>query len=134
MLYLFIPWTAVNLVDYYIVRTGHYAIAEIFEPARHVRPLGLARDRRPTSSASRRWSRSSPPAPVHRLRRQGACSGADISLFIGLPVAGGLYWLLTRNIDVAAEQRLAEQQAAELEEAAHEHRCREVPSGARWSR
>ena len=39
-----------------------------------------------------------------------AMHGADISLFIGLPVAGGLYWLLTRNIDVEAEQRLAEQQ------------------------
>ena len=32
ILYLFIPWTAVNLVDYYIVRRGHYAIAEIFKP------------------------------------------------------------------------------------------------------
>ena len=32
VLYLFIPWTAVNLVDYYIVRRGHYAIAEIFNP------------------------------------------------------------------------------------------------------
>jgi NCS1 family nucleobase:cation symporter-1 len=32
ILYLFIPWTAVNLVDYYIVRRGHYAIAEIFNP------------------------------------------------------------------------------------------------------
>jgi purine-cytosine permease-like protein len=28
-LYLFVPWTAVNLVDYYVVRRGHYAIAEI---------------------------------------------------------------------------------------------------------
>src|SRR6476469_9353873 len=32
VLYLFIPWTAVNLVDYFIVRRGHYAIAEIFNP------------------------------------------------------------------------------------------------------
>jgi purine-cytosine permease-like protein len=32
ILYLFIPWTAVNLVDFYIVRRGHYAIAEIFNP------------------------------------------------------------------------------------------------------
>ena len=30
--YLFVPWTAVNLVDYYVVRRGHYAIAEIFNP------------------------------------------------------------------------------------------------------
>src|ERR1700750_369441 len=32
VLYLFVPWTAVNLVDYYVVRRGHYAIAEIFNP------------------------------------------------------------------------------------------------------
>ncbi len=32
VLYFFIPWTAVNLTDYFIVRKGHYAIAEIFEP------------------------------------------------------------------------------------------------------
>ena len=32
VLYLFIPWTAVNLVDYFLVRRGHYAIAEIFNP------------------------------------------------------------------------------------------------------
>ena len=43
VLYLFVPWTAVNLVDYYIVRRGHYAIAEIFDPPRHVRALGVAR-------------------------------------------------------------------------------------------
>ena len=27
ILYFLIPWTAVNLVDYYFVRRGHYAIA-----------------------------------------------------------------------------------------------------------
>jgi nucleobase:cation symporter-1, NCS1 family len=30
-----IPWTAVNLVDYYVVRRGHYPIAEIFKPTGH---------------------------------------------------------------------------------------------------
>src|SRR3954451_24255250 len=32
ILYLFIPWTAINLIDYYIVRRGHYAVEEIFKP------------------------------------------------------------------------------------------------------
>jgi purine-cytosine permease-like protein len=32
LLYFFAPWTAVNLVDYFIVRKGHYAIREIFNP------------------------------------------------------------------------------------------------------
>jgi purine-cytosine permease-like protein len=51
-----------------------------------------------------------------------ALGGADIALFIGLPVAAVLYWLLTRSIDVDAETRLAEAEAAALETAAHEHR------------
>ncbi|MBF3290765.1 cytosine permease, partial [Pseudomonas aeruginosa] len=32
MLYFLVPWTAVNLVDFYFVRNGHYAISEIFNP------------------------------------------------------------------------------------------------------
>lgn len=46
--------------------------------------------------------------------------GVDISRFIGLPVAGVLYWLFTRNLDLAAERAPAEQQAADLENAAPE--------------
>ena len=30
--YFFIPWTYANLVDYYIVPRGHYAIEQIFTP------------------------------------------------------------------------------------------------------
>ena len=33
LLYLFTPWTAINLVDFYVVRRGHYSIREIFNPA-----------------------------------------------------------------------------------------------------
>jgi len=50
-----------------------------------------------------------------------ALGGADISFFIGLPVAGVLYYLFTRSVDVAAETRVAEAEAAELEEAARRH-------------
>ena len=45
VLYFFIPWTAVNLVDYFVVRTGHYAIARDLQARRHLRPVGLARHR-----------------------------------------------------------------------------------------
>jgi nucleobase:cation symporter-1, NCS1 family len=50
-----------------------------------------------------------------------ALGGADISFFIGLPVAGVLYYVLTRSVDVAAETRVAEAERAELEEAAQRH-------------
>lgn len=32
MLYLLVPWTAINLVDYFFVRRGRYAITEFFSP------------------------------------------------------------------------------------------------------
>ena len=30
LLYLFTPWTAINLIDFYVVRKGHYSVREIF--------------------------------------------------------------------------------------------------------
>ena len=31
MLYLLVPWTATNLVDFFFVRRGHYAITDLFK-------------------------------------------------------------------------------------------------------
>lgn len=120
VLYFFIPWTAVNLTDYFIVRKGHYAIAEIFHPHGIYGRWGWAGIVAylvgfvvmiPFFAAGKLFI--GPAAE--------AMGGADISLFIGLPVSGFLYWVLTRHIDTAAEMRLAEAQAAELEEAANMH-------------
>jgi hypothetical protein len=41
-----------------------------------------------------------------------ARGGADISFFIGLPVAGLLCSAFTRSVDVAVETRVAEEEAA----------------------
>lgn len=121
VLYLFIPWTAVNLMDYYVVRRGHYAIAEIFNPRgiygrwgwhgiiAYLVGFGVMV---PFFSVGTLYV-----GPVAH-----ALDGADISLFIGLPVSALLYWWLTRSIDVAAETRVAEAEAEQLERAAHEHR------------
>ncbi|WP_329262704.1 cytosine permease [Streptomyces sp. NBC_01478] len=121
VLYLFIPWTAVNLMDYYVVRRGHYAIAEIFNPhgiygrwgwhgiISYLVGFGVMV---PFFSVGTLYV-----GPIAH-----AMDGADLSLFVGLPVAGLLYWWLSRSIDVAAEIRVAEAEAAELEQAAHEHR------------
>ncbi|MDP9222086.1 MAG: cytosine permease [Actinomycetota bacterium] len=119
VLYLFVPWTAVNLVDYYIVRRGHYAIAEIFNPRgmygrwgwRGIGSylLGFAA-MLPFLSTSKYTG-----FVAHQLK------GADISLFIGLPVAGILYYVLAKSIDVEAETRIAVAEAEQLEEASHRH-------------
>ena len=120
ILYLFIPWTAVNLTDFFIVRRGHYAIAEIFKP----------------DGIYRRWGWQGILAYVLGFAAMTpffdvgafytgfiskAMGGADISMFIGLPVAAISYWLLTRGIDVQGERTLADAQAAEIEAAASAH-------------
>jgi NCS1 nucleoside transporter family len=116
ILYLFIPWTAVNLVDYYVVRRGHYAIAEIFNPRGMYGRWGW----RGVVAYLVGFGAMSPFFSTGLYTGPGATAlnGADISLFVGLPVAGILYFVLARSIDVAAETRIAEAEAAELEAAA----------------
>jgi purine-cytosine permease-like protein len=119
VLYLFIPWTAVNLVDYFLVRRGHYAIAEIFNPHGTYGRWGwrgIVSYLAGFAAMVPFFSTGLYTGPVAK-----ALGGADLSLFIGLPVAGGLYWLLARTIDVEAETRIAKAEAAELEEAARRH-------------
>ncbi|WP_171156238.1 purine-cytosine permease family protein [Streptomyces argyrophylli] len=121
VLYLFIPWTAVNLMDYYVVRRGHYAIAEIFNPHGIYGRWGL----HGITAYLVGFAAMVPFFSVGTLftgPAARALGGADISLFVGLPVSALLYWWLTRSIDVAAETRLAVAEAAALEQAAHEHR------------
>ncbi|MEU8712112.1 MULTISPECIES: cytosine permease [unclassified Streptomyces] len=121
VLYLFIPWTSVNLMDYYVVRRGHYAIAEIFKPNGIYGRWGW----QGIVSYLVGFAVMIPFFSVGTLfvgPAAKALDGADISLFVGLPVSALLYWWLTRSIDVEAETRIAEAEAAALESAAHEHR------------
>ena len=120
VLYLFIPWTAVNLVDYYVVRRGHYAIAEIFKPDGMYGRWGW----RGIIAYLVGFVAMVPFFSVGTLFEGWIAhklNGADISLFIGLPVAGLLYWYLARTVDVEAETRVAQAEADELERAAHQH-------------
>jgi purine-cytosine permease-like protein len=119
VLYFFIPWTAVNLVDYFVIRRGHYAIAEIFRPNGIYGRWGW----RGIISYLVGFAAMLPffSTGLYSGWVANAASGADFSLFVGLPVAGGLYWLLCRNLDVAAEQALAEREADALEREAMEH-------------
>jgi purine-cytosine permease-like protein len=119
VLYFFIPWTAVNLVDYFVVRRGHYAIAEIFKPDGIYGRWGW----RGIVSYLVGFVAMMPffSTGLYSGWVANAASGADYSLFVGLPVAGGLYWLLSRSIDTDGERRLAEEQADVLEREAMAH-------------
>ncbi|HEV7183346.1 MAG TPA: cytosine permease [Leifsonia sp.] len=119
VLYFFIPWTAINLTDYFIVRKGHYAIAEIFKPHGIYGRWGWAG----IVSYLVAFVCMTPFFSIGTFFTgfaAKAMGGVDISLFIGLPVGAILYWLFTRNLDVDSERKLADQQAADLENAAPE--------------
>lgn len=125
ILYLFVPWTAVNLVDYYVVRRGHYAIAEIFKPnGMYGRwgVRGVAAYLIGFAVMVPFFDVSSSAGTLFEGFIAKALNGVDISFFVGLPVAGLLYYAFTRSIDVEAETRVAKEEQQELERAAHAHR------------
>jgi len=116
LLYLFTPWTAINLVDFYLVRKGHYSIREIFNPdgmygrwnwrgisAYAIGFLAMI----PFFSIERWWQ-----GPVAR-----ALGGADIAMLIGLPVSAGVYLWAYRGFDLKAEEERAVRADAGLEPA-----------------
>jgi NCS1 nucleoside transporter family len=113
LLYLFTPWTAINLIDFYVVRKGHYSIREIFNPHGM---YGRWNWRGLTAYAVGFLSMipffSSPmyEGPVAR-----ALGGADIAMLIGLPVSAGVYLWACRSLDLAGDQQRAAAADAGLE-------------------
>jgi purine-cytosine permease-like protein len=128
VLYLFVPWTAVNLVDYYIVRRGHYAVAEIFNPHGMYGRWGW----RGIASYLVGFAAMLPFLSTSKYTGFVAADlgGADISMFVGLPVAGILYWILAKSVDVEAETKVAQAEAAELERLARAHQRPEEDAAA----
>ncbi|HEU4973617.1 MAG TPA: cytosine permease [Baekduia sp.] len=104
--YIFTPWTAINLVDFFFIRRGVYVIGEIFKPdgiygrwgwrglTAYVVGIGAMVPFFVTSPFT---------GPLAK-----ALSSVDYSIFVGLPVAGLLYLWLCRDLDLAGELRLAE--------------------------
>jgi nucleobase:cation symporter-1, NCS1 family len=118
MLYLLVPWTALNLVDYFFVRHGHYAITDIFR----------------LDGVYHRWGWRGLTAyfagfvceiPFMVLPKVGnfqytgyfpghLLNGVDYSWVAGLIVSGLLYLGLCRSLDKATEQTAIEASDREL--------------------
>ncbi|MFF3402315.1 purine-cytosine permease family protein [Streptomyces sp. NPDC002659] len=89
MLYFLVPWTAVNLVDFYVIRKGRYVLRDIFDDggiygrwswrglASYFIGLGAMI---PFTSTS-----------YYRGPLSVAMDGADVSFAVGLLVSGALY-------------------------------------------
>ncbi len=113
LLYLFTPWTAINLVDFYWVRKAHYSIREIFNPKGLYGRWswrGLAAYALGMAAMVPFFSTDVFKGPV-----AAALGGADVSMLIGLPVSGLAYVLFCRSLDLAAERERAFQADLGLE-------------------
>ena len=113
ILYFLVPWSAINLVDFYFIRRGDYAVLEIFNP----------------DSIYGRWAwrgllsyaigflcmvpfMSLPfyTGPIAR-----ALGGVDIAMLFGLSASALVYYLLARGLDLSAERRAQRESLAVLE-------------------
>jgi purine-cytosine permease-like protein len=105
LLYLFTPWTAINLVDFYWLRKGHYSVREIFN---RNGMYGLWNWRGLTAyfvgfvAMIPFFSTSSFKGPVAQ-----ALGGADIAMLVGLPMSALVYILCCRSMDLEADRRQA---------------------------
>jgi len=113
MLYLLVPWTAVNLTDYFFVRKGHYAITDFFTPT----GIYGAWDWRGIGAYLIGFAASVPffdLAGVYEGPIAHALGDVDISWAPGLAVAAVAYWLFMRGANLAAERSEIEASAVEL--------------------
>lgn len=103
MLYFLVPWSAVNLVDFYLVRRGRYALTDIVNPQHGVYGKwawrGLASYALGFVAMIPFFSLSFYTGPIAR-----ALDGADFAFAVGLVVSGVSYYLFNRGRDTAAEE------------------------------
>ncbi|WP_219893548.1 purine-cytosine permease family protein [Aquisediminimonas profunda] len=101
--YLFTPWTAINLVDFFFVRKGRYSIRAMFMAD----GLYGRWNWRGLSAYALGFVAMVPffktglyVGPIAQ-----ALGGADVSMLVGLPVSALAYLLFCRNLDLPAEMQ-----------------------------
>jgi purine-cytosine permease-like protein len=102
LLYALAPWTAVNLIDFFLLRRGHYRVVDLFTPKGIYGAWGA----RGLLSYAAGFVASLPffvapglyAAPVAR-----SLGGVDIGWLVSLVVSAGAYLLLSARFSLARE-------------------------------
>jgi purine-cytosine permease-like protein len=111
VMYAVVPWTAINLIDYYLIRAGRYEVADLLRgdggrygrvnwPALGCYLAGIAIEAPFVNT------------PAFTGPAATALGGADIAWLVGLAVVGPLYYLVARlgsrprESEIAAEQKI----------------------------
>jgi purine-cytosine permease-like protein len=106
MLYLLVPWTSINLIDYFFVRRGRYAITQLFVPD----GLYGAWNIRGLAAYTAGLLGTIPFAVIPDLYTGPAAralGGVDLGWLAGLLVSGAAYLSLSRSYDPAREDEAA---------------------------
>jgi len=119
MLYLLVPWTVTNLIDFFFVRHGHYSIIDIFKPHGI---YGVWSYRGLVAYAAGFAAEIPFMVLLNLVTLKSYYTGplasdlnsVDISWIVGAVVTFVAYLLLTRNLDVSAEQAAIDASEAEL--------------------
>jgi purine-cytosine permease-like protein len=119
MLYLLVPWTVTNLIDFFFVRHGHYSVMDLF------RPNGIygVWSRRGLIAYCAGFAAEIPFMVLLNLVTfksyytgplASQLNSVDISWIVGAVVTAIVYLFLVRNLDVAGEQAAIESSEREL--------------------
>jgi nucleobase:cation symporter-1, NCS1 family len=98
MLYLLAPWTSINLIDFYFVRHGRFAVTDLFTPRGIYGRWGVAGLAAYGLGIAVEIPLMAIPN-VYQSPGAAALDGVDVSWIVGLVVAGGAYFLGTRRLD-----------------------------------
>jgi purine-cytosine permease-like protein len=113
MLYLLVPWTSVNLVDFFFVRRGHYAITQLFTP----NGLYGAWGARGLIAYAVGFASTVPffvlPG-IYTGPLAARIGGVDVAWAVGLLVSALVYLVLARSIDAEGERKAVQQSEREI--------------------
>ncbi len=119
MLYLLVPWTVTNLIDFFFVRRGHYSVMDLFRRngiygvwswrGLVAYGVGFAVEVPFMVLLNTVSLKSYYTGPLANL-----LNSVDISWIVSAVVTAVVYLLLTRNLDVSAEQVAIERSEREL--------------------
>lgn len=102
MLFLLVPWTAVNLTDYFFVRRGHYAITDLFTPDGVYGGWSW----RGIAAYFLGFAAMIPFAvlPFFTGTFGALLGGIDVSWLAGLLISSAAYYGFSRSLDLTAER------------------------------
>ncbi len=97
LLYVLIPWSAINLVDYFIIRKGHYAVDELFQRdgGRYGKWNGIGLT---TYAIGMIVQVPFMVTPMYTGPLAAPLGYVDIAWILGFIVSGAVYLVLTRTM------------------------------------